>query len=220
MSCIANGALLAIFPVKTCRVRTSERTIGTIGIPVHTIAVPAWVGLQEPARIRIIVPCPVVVKTYFYIVPSSCEHVWVGVVGVFYGWFAEYRVFVRLYGVAAAVAKRNNAAECVVVVVVCGVAVSDLDHADRLVDTGAVDVLSQQVVVAVVFGYHLGAVIYVPCCVAVDDLLASPAGHVMFVFDFLPVIRVRHGAVARPLYEVDPAAVFTVAAAVVFVDPL
>jgi len=56
----------------------------------------------------------------------------------------------------------------------------------------------------------------------------------MFVFDFLPVIRVRHGAVAGLLHPcfrrgklvpakagIDPAAVFTVVvAAVVVVNPL
>ena len=43
-------------------------------------------------------------------------------------------------------------------VVVGRVAVGHIDHADRLVDAGAVDVLAQQVVVAVVFGYHVRAV--------------------------------------------------------------
>ncbi len=59
---------------------------------------------------------------------------------------------------------------------------SHLRHADGLVDAGAVDVFAQQVVVAlailviaVVFGYHVVAVIEVLCGVAVDVFFAAPA---------------------------------------------
>ena len=40
----------------------------------------------------------------------------------------------------------------------------------------------------------------VPCSVAVYELFASPAGHVVFEVQLLPVIRIRHGACAGPLY--------------------
>jgi hypothetical protein len=62
-------------------------------------------------------------------------------------------------GVAVGVAQGNDAAQAVEVVVIGGVAVAipdrvrdRLDHADGLIDAGAVDVLVHQAVIAVVLG--------------------------------------------------------------------
>jgi hypothetical protein len=115
--------------------------------------------LEEPAREWVIVPGSVVIKTYFYVESSAGEHVGIGVVDVFYGDLAVNRVFVSLDGVAGRVAEGHNRAEAVEVIVIDGVTVGHLDHADRLVDSRAVDVFAQQVVIAVVFGDNVVAVI-------------------------------------------------------------
>ena len=60
-------------------------------------------------------------------------------------------------------------------IVIDGVTVGHLDHADRLVDSRAVDVFAQQVVIAVVFGDNVGAVIDVPRAEAIDLLFTAPA---------------------------------------------
>jgi hypothetical protein len=67
-------------------------------------------------------------------------------------------VFVGLDGIAGRVAEGHDRTEGVVVIVI-GLAFGHLDHADRLVDSGAVDVFAQQVVIAIVFGDNLVAVI-------------------------------------------------------------
>ena len=114
--------------------------------------------MQEPSCEWIIISCSVVVKTYFYIEPAAGEHVGVGVVDVFYGGLAVDGVFVGLDGVAGRVAEGHDGAEGVVVIVI-GLAFGRLYHADRLVDSRAVDVFAQQVVIAVVFGDNVVAVI-------------------------------------------------------------
>jgi len=68
--------------------------------------------------------------------------------GVFYGDLAVDGVFVGLDGIAGRVAEGHDGAEGVVVIVIYGVTVGHLDHADRLVDSRAVDVFPQQVVAA------------------------------------------------------------------------
>jgi hypothetical protein len=66
-------------------------------------------------------------------------------VGVLCGHLAVDAVLVGLDGIAAAVAEgHHHRAEGVVVIVVDGVTVGHLDHADRLVDARAVDVFAQQ----------------------------------------------------------------------------
>ena len=130
--------------------------------------------MQEPARIRIIVPGAVVIQADFYIEPAAGEHVGIGMVVIFCCHLAVDGVFVGLDGVAGRVAQGHDRAEGVVVIVI-GLAFGFLDHADRLVDSRAVDVFSQQVVIAIVFGDHLRAVIDVPGAVAVDLLFTAPA---------------------------------------------
>jgi hypothetical protein len=71
---------------------------------------------------------------------------------------AEDGVFVGLDGVAGRVAEGHDRAEGVVVIVI-GLALGLLYHADRLVDSRAVDVFAQQVVIAVVFGNNVVAVV-------------------------------------------------------------
>jgi len=81
------------------------------------------------------------------------------------------------------------------VVVIGRVGVGDLDHADGLIDPRAVDVFAQQVVIAVVFGDHVGAVgfdrlttgIDVAGAVAIDLLFNAPAGYIVLVGDLLPI---------------------------------
>ena len=58
----------------------------------------------------------------------------------------------------------------------------------------------------------------VPGWVAVDDLFAAAACHVVFEVDLLPIIRIRHGACAGPLYEVHPAAVVAVFIGIAILD--
>jgi len=84
------------------------------------------------------------------------EHVGVGVVGVFDGDLAIDEVFAGLDGIARRIAHRHDAAQGVEVVVIDGVGVGDLDHADGLVDAWAEDVFAQEVVIAVVFGDYVG----------------------------------------------------------------
>ena len=125
----------------------------------------------------------VIVKTYFYVEAPSGEHVGVGVVDVFYGDLAVDGVLVGLDGIAGRVAEGHDRAEAVVVVVIGLVIVGHLDHADGLVDSRAVDVFAQQVVIAVVFGDNVGAVgfdrlttgIDVAGAKAVDLLFTAPA---------------------------------------------
>jgi len=153
--------------------------------------------LQESTCEWIIVPCAVVVEACFYIESSAGEHVGVGVVDVFYGWLAEDGVFVGLDGIAGRVAEGHDRAEGVVVIVI-GLAFGRLDHADRLVDSRAVDVFAQKVVIAVVFGDNLGAVIYVPRAVAVDLLFTAPAVNIVFVVNLLPFGRILLRRSPRP----------------------
>ena len=51
----------------------------------------------------------------------------------------------------------------------------------------AVDVFAQQVVIAVVFGDHVGAVMDIAGGIAIDLLFNAPAGYIVLVGDFLPV---------------------------------
>jgi hypothetical protein len=81
------------------------------------------------------------------------------VVDVFYGDLAVDGVFVGLDGIAGRVAEGHDRAEGVEVIVIDGVTVGHLDHADRLVDSRAVDVFAQQVVIAVVFGDNVRAIV-------------------------------------------------------------
>jgi len=97
------------------------------------------------------------------------------VVDVFYGDLAVDGVFVGLDGIAGRVAEGHDGAEGVEVIVIDGVTVGHLDHADRLVDARAVDVFAQQVVIAVVFGDNVRAVIDVPGAKAIDLLFTAPA---------------------------------------------
>jgi len=83
--------------------------------------------------------------------------------------------------------QRHDVAQGVEVVVIDGVGVGHLDHTDGLVDARAVDVFAQQVVIAVVFGDHVGAVIEVPGGVAIDLLFNAPAANIVLVGDFLPI---------------------------------
>ena len=96
-------------------------------------------------------------------------------VDVFYGDLAVDGVFVGLDGIAGRVAEGHDGAEGVEVIVIDGVTVGHLDHADRLVDARAVDVFAQQVVIAVVFGDNVRAVIDVPGAKAIDLLFTAPA---------------------------------------------
>ena len=80
--------------------------------------------------------------------------------------------------------------QAVIVVVVHGVAVVDVDHADRLVHAGTVDVLAEELVVAVVFGDAVVAVVEVldhghP----VIGLGDPPAAGIVGIGDLLPVDR-------------------------------
>ena len=81
-------------------------------------------------------------------------------VDVFYGDLAVDGVFVGLDGIAGRVAEGHDGAEAIIVIVI-GLTFGHLDHADRLVDSRAVDVFAQQVVIAVVFGDNVVAVIQV-----------------------------------------------------------
>ena len=94
-------------------------------------------------------------------------------------------------------------------------------HTDGLVDAWAVGVFAQQVVVAVVFGYHLAAVIEVLCGVAVHVLFDAPAVNIIFVVNLPPGSgiwigrwwrRWRRTCGARPLDVVHPAAIIFEAA--------
>jgi hypothetical protein len=114
-------------------------------------------------------------KADFDIVTHAGEHVRVGVVDVLDGDFAIDGVLVGLDGISRRIAQRHDAAQGVEVVVIDGVGVGDLDHTDGLVDARAVDVFAQQVVIAVVFGDHVGAVIDVAGAVAIDLLFNAPA---------------------------------------------
>ena len=84
-------------------------------------------------------------------------------------------------------------------IVVRGIAVLDINHADRLIDGWAVDVLVQQVVVAVVLGDDLIAIVEVlHHRLAVIRLLDPPARGIVGVRDRLEVVG------SRPLDVVHP----------------
>jgi len=130
----------------------------TVLIHIDIVFVSIRIGLEETTCERVIVPGTVVVKACFDVESSAGEHVGIGVVDVFYGGLAVDGVFVGLDGVAGRVAEGHDRAEAVIVIVI-GLAFGLFNHADRLVDSRAVDVFAQQVVIAVVFGDNVRAVI-------------------------------------------------------------
>ncbi len=82
-------------------------------------------------------------------------------------------VFLGLDGIARRITQGHYGAQAVEVIVVDGIAVLDVYHTERLVNTRAVDVFSHQVVTVVVFGYNVVAVIEVFGGYAVDDILIA-----------------------------------------------
>nr|MBC8470150.1 hypothetical protein [Planctomycetota bacterium] len=64
----------------------------------------------------------------------------------------------------------------IVVIVIDGVTVCDVYHTDRLIYARAVDVFAREVVIAVVFGYDVTAVIYIPGFIAIDILFDTRGG--------------------------------------------
>ena len=68
------------------------------------------------------------------------------------------RVGIGLHRIAGPIGQGNDGAHRVGMIVVDGIVVGDLDHADRLVDPGPVDVLPQQVTVLGIFKGERGHV--------------------------------------------------------------
>ena len=165
---------------KPKRIYKGQWVVIAVPVPVDAVAVAYWVGLEEAAGEWIIVPGAVIVKANFDIEPAAGEHVGIWMVGVFCGHLAVDAVLVGLDGIAAAIAEGHHRAEGIVVIVVDGVTVGHLDHADGLVDARAVDVFAQQraaVVSAVVFGDYVAAVVAVSGDAAVDVLFDAPGGY-------------------------------------------
>ena len=79
-------------------------------------------------------------------------------------------------------------------VIVVGLAVGDLDHADGFVHTRAIDEFAEKVVIAIVFGDDMVAIMDVTSAIAIDLLFDALSMYIMFVGDLLPVIRVLVGA--------------------------
>ncbi len=204
---------------KPPRISVTNRLISTVRIQIHTGHITYGIGLEESPDLGVVVAGTIVVQPCLLIEFSPGEHEQIHVVGITGGDLAVDRVLVDLGGIAVGVAQGHHAAQGIEVIVPGRVVVFHVDHGDGLIDAGAVDVLAQEVVVAVVFGDALVAVIDVlEAGLAVEGFGGPPAGGVIGVGDRVPIIgdrRIdgRHGA--GPLDVVHPAAVGAVVVAAI-----
>jgi hypothetical protein len=99
--------------IKPTGVHQVHRVVHTIPVQIHAGAVSDRVGLQESAKIRIIVPGTVVVKAGFDIELPASEHKGIGMIWIRSGHLAIHRVCVALDGSAVCIGQGHHAAKTI-----------------------------------------------------------------------------------------------------------